>query len=93
MAVIPPDEEERLAYCEWLTANGIDYNTVPRYDHQLRIEEHDGQRTICYVHFVYTDDGHTQADPDKPDEALKQPASAPCRVEPPAWLHVPGGAT
>jgi hypothetical protein len=90
MAMVRPTEEERLALCEWLTANGIDYNTVPLESTFAIVEEPAGQRLIHYIEFVITHDGHAQVDPEDPDTAWKRPASVPCQVDPPAWLNIPG---
>jgi hypothetical protein len=91
MAIAHPTEEERQALCEWLTANGIDPNTVPLYDSGLRITEQDGQRIICYTEYVLTDTGRKQTNPDDSRKVWMRPASVPCKTEPPAWLNVPGG--
>lgn len=90
MAVDHPTEEERLALCEWLTANGIDPNIVPLREADLRIDEKDGQRVILYTEFVRDElTGDILADPDN-QQAVTSSASAPCLVEPPEWLRVPG---
>jgi hypothetical protein len=93
MAIRHPTEEERVALCEWLNANGIDFNTVPLESTFAIVEGPDGQRLIHYIEFVVTDTGHRQIDPEDPDTAWKRPAKAPCAVEPPAWLRVPGADT
>lgn len=91
MAVLRPTEEERLAICEWLTANGISPKDVPLHDSNLRIEEQDGQRVIRYTAFVRDElSGNILANPET-SSARTSEASAPCKVEPPAWLAVPGG--
>jgi len=88
MALAGPTEEERLAICEWLTANGIDPNTVPLYDHNLRIVDQDGQRAIHYTEYVLTDDGRAQVDPEDPDSAWARNTSRPCLVDPPKTLRI-----
>lgn len=91
MAVVRPTEEERIALCEWLTANGIEPKTVPLYEADLRITEQDGQRLICYTEYVRSElTDNILADPNNP-QPVKSSTSAPCTVEPPAWLNVPGG--
>lgn len=90
MAITGPTERERMALCEWLTANGIDPTHVP-IDSAFAIDDQtDGKRLIRYVEYVLTADGHKQVDPEHPESSWKRPASAPCVVEPPAWLNVPG---
>lgn len=91
MAIVPPDEEERLALVDWLTANGVNIRTVPRYEHGLRIEERDGQRSIHYTEYVLTEDGRKQVDPEDHEKVWLRPASTPCLADPPAWLNIPGG--
>jgi hypothetical protein len=90
MAIGRPTEKERVALREWLTANGIDPNTVP-LSSSFAIVEEDGTRFIHYIEFVLTDDGCKQTDPDDRNEAWKRAASAPCVVEPPTQLKIPGG--
>lgn len=90
MAVVHPTEAERLALCEWLTANSIDINTVPLHSEFTIADGPDGQRIIHYTEFVLSD-GCKQVDPQAPSEAHRRPASAVCAVEPPGWLHIPGG--
>lgn len=90
MAVDRPTEEERVALCEWLRANGIDPDTVPLRDSDLRIDEKDGQRVILYTQFVRDEPtGNILSDPHNPGPVTSS-ASASCLVEPPAWLGVPG---
>ncbi|MFF8910597.1 hypothetical protein [Streptomyces olivaceoviridis] len=90
MAIIHPTEEERQALCEWLTANGIDYNNVPLDSMFAVIDEPDGQRLIHYNEFVRDEQTRNiLADP-RERLAVRRMASAPCKVEPPAWLGVPG---
>ncbi|MFE6412597.1 hypothetical protein ACFVOR_37320 [Streptomyces sp. NPDC057837] len=90
MTTDSPTEKERLALCEWLTANGINPNTVPLREAGLRIDEKDGQRVIAYTQFVRNElTGNILSDPDNPGPVTSS-ATAPCRVEPPAWLGVPG---
>lgn len=92
MGVPHPTDEERLALCEWLTANGIEPNTVPLYDSGLRIVEQAGQRVICYTEYVRSElTGNILSDPDNPQPVTSE-ASVPCLVEPPGWLGVPGGS-
>ncbi|WP_330328234.1 hypothetical protein [Streptomyces pseudovenezuelae] len=91
MAIGGPTEKERVALYEWLTANGIDPKTVPLSSSFAIVEDSDDTRSIHYIEFVLTDDGRKQTDPDDRNEAWKRPASAPCTVEPPAWLKIPGG--
>jgi hypothetical protein len=89
MAGMNPTEEERLALAEWMTANGVDPESVP-LESAFTIVDEPGGRLIHYTEFVLTDDGHKQADPERPDEVWKRPATAPCTVEPPAELHIKG---
>lgn len=88
MAAPWPTEGERLAICEWLTANGIDPGTVPLNDHKLRIVAQDGQRAIHYTEYVLTDDGHIQVDPEDPDNAWVRDTSRPCLVDPPTEMRI-----
>jgi hypothetical protein len=90
MASLRPTEEERAALCEWLTANGVDINTVPIESSFSIVEEADGQRLIHYTQFVRDENtGNILADPD--GGAMERSASTPCTVEPPSWLNIPGG--
>lgn len=89
MAVVHPTEEERIALCEWLTANDISPNSVPLYSH-FEIVEQDGQRVIVYTECVLTEDGHKQVDPESSEDTWARNATAPCKVDPPAWLRIPG---
>lgn len=91
MAVTLPSEEWRTAMCEWLTANNINIMSVPIDSPFAIAEEPDGQRLIRYTEYVLTDDGRKQIDPEDPELAWLRSASAPCTVEPPAWLNVEGG--
>jgi hypothetical protein len=88
MAVLHPTEEERIAICEWLTANGINPKSVPLADHKLRIVTENGQRAIHYTEYVLTDDGRAQVDPEDPDSAWVREASRPCLVDPPKTLRI-----
>ncbi|GAX57266.1 hypothetical protein [Streptomyces olivochromogenes] len=83
MALPRPAEEERVALCEWLTANGIDPNTVPLHS-ELSIV--DG--VIRFEQYILTDDGHKQVDPEHRDTAWTRNATAPCTVAPPAELNI-----
>jgi hypothetical protein len=91
MAIARPTEEERLALCEWMTANGIDIHTVQLYDSDLRITEQDGRRLVRYTEYVLSDDGRKQVDPQDESKDWMRESSAHCVVDPPAWLNVPGG--
>lgn len=88
MAVLHPTEEERVAICEWLTANGIDPKAVPRYEHKLRIVTENGQRAIHYTEYVLTDDGRAQVDPEDPEAVWTRDTSRPCLVDPPKQLRI-----
>lgn len=93
MVVDHPTEEERLALCQWLRANGIDPNIVPLRDANLRIAVQDGQRVILYTQFVRDEvTGNILSDPDKP-EPVTSSASTQCVVDPPEWLGVPGAGS
>jgi hypothetical protein len=84
-----PTEEERLALCEWLTANGIDPKVVPLGSTFAIAEGSDGQRRIHYTEFVHDEQtGHILAG--KGGEPIERDASAPCSVEPAPWLNIPG---
>jgi hypothetical protein len=89
MAVLHPTEEERVALAEWFTANGIAPNTVPLHT-TLSIVTTDGARSIHYQEFVLTSDGHKQVDPNDDQSEWVRDATAPCTVDPPASLNVPG---
>lgn len=91
MAVVPPDEERRVALCEWLTANGIDPNTVPLHS-SFSVLEDTGVKTIRYQECVLTADGRKQVDPEDNESVWIRDATAPCTVEPPAWLKIAGTA-
>ncbi|WP_042174665.1 hypothetical protein [Streptomyces sp. NBRC 110035] len=89
MGVTHPTEEERLALCEGLTANGINPRTVPLRDSDLRIAVQDGQRVILYTEFVLDElTGNILAAPDG-QVPVTSAASAPCLAEPPEWLNIP----
>lgn len=91
MAVPHPTEEERLALCQWLTANGVSPNTVPLESHFAIVEEPDGRRLIHYMEFVRDEKtGNILVDPDD-RSPMKRTASVPCKQDPPAWLNLPGG--
>lgn len=89
MALPHPTEEERAAICEWLTANGISPNAVP-LPSRLVVLEDDGAKVIHYEEYVLTDDGNKQVDPGDSDYAWVRNATAPCKVDPPAWLRIAG---
>jgi hypothetical protein len=91
MASTLPAEGWRVAMAQWLAANGIDPNTVPVHSYFVITDEPDGQRLIRYTEYVLTGDGKKQVDPQDPDEAWIQTATAACKEEPAAWLNVPGG--
>lgn len=88
MAVLHPTEEERIAICEWLTANGIDPKSVPLTDHKLRIVTENDQRAIHYTEYVLTDDGRKQIDPEDPEAVWMRDTSRPCLVAPPKTLGI-----
>lgn len=81
-----PTEEERVAICEWLTANGINPKAVPL---QCLLTISNG--TIHFEEYVLTDDGSRQVDPTDTNRAWARPATAACRVQPPSWLRIPEG--
>lgn len=84
-----PTEEERTAFYDWFAANGVNPRTVPQHT-SLEIRTHqDGTRVIHYDEYVLTDDGLVQTDPEDPDSVWIRPATAPCLVEPAAWLINP----
>jgi hypothetical protein len=87
MAMGNPIEEERVALCKWLTANGIDPNAVPLHTN-LSIDTVDGDLVIRYEEFVLTEDGRKQVDPEDPTSAWRRPATAPCIQPPPSWLGI-----
>jgi hypothetical protein len=91
MALPPPTEEERVALAEWLTANDVNPETVPLHS-RLSVLEDNGAKVIHYEEYVLTDDGHKQIDPEDNDYAWVRNATAPCKVDPPAWLHIAGTA-
>lgn len=91
MALPRPTEEQRAALCAWLTANGIDPNSVP-IGSRLSIGVSDGAKVIYYDQYL-TEDGHKQIDPADNDRAWMRAATAPCTVDPPAWLRVPGSVS
>jgi len=84
MAVIHPTEEERVAICEWLTANGINVKSVPLHsDFAVK----GGQ--IHYTEFVRDEEtGNILYDPTT-RSAVERTASAPCLVQPSASLNIP----
>jgi hypothetical protein len=83
----PRIEEERVALCKWLAANGIDPNAVP-LDTNLSIDTVDGDLVIRYEEFVLTEDGRKQVDPGDPELAWRRTVTAPCRETPPPWLGI-----
>ncbi|MGW0014741.1 hypothetical protein ACWDVX_33945 [Streptomyces tendae] len=84
-------EDRREAVCVWLRANGIDPNTVPLHDHQLRITERNGRRFIEYTEFVRDElTGNILADPDDRQPVTSE-VSVQCLIEPKPSLGVPGG--
>ena len=89
MAVVHPTEEERIALCEWLTANGIDPKTVPLHS-SFSVLEDAGAKVIHYQECVLTADGRKQVDPEDNESVWIRDATAPCTVDPPAWLRIEG---
>lgn len=70
--------------CDWLAANGIDYNEVP-VDTPLTVETIScAQRIIRYTVYLRTADGHRYVDPNDPNQAACEERTAPLLVEPPA---------
>ncbi|MEU9014298.1 hypothetical protein AB0D12_31915 [Streptomyces sp. NPDC048479] len=84
-------EHWRIAMCDWLTANNVDPKGVPQDSDFDITTSGDGQRTIHYTAYVRTKDGSKLIDPDDKTRAWQEQRSAPCLVEPPAWLRIPGG--
>lgn len=89
MSVVDPTEVRRVALCEWLTANGVDPNTVPQFS-TFAVLEDAGARVIHYQQHVLTSDGHAQVDPQDNESVWIRDATTPCTVEPPAWLQIAG---
>lgn len=88
MAVLGPSEEERLAMCAWLTANGVDPETVPLRS-AVSIVEVGGQWHIQYTEFVRDEEtGKILADGE--GYGRTRGVRVPCIEKPPAWLNVPG---
>lgn len=76
--------DRRQAICDWLAANGIDPNYVPR-DTDLTIETDDrGQRLIKCEAFVRQADGSLTLDEHGTD-AARETRTVPLTVEPPEW--------
>ncbi|PBC72304.1 MULTISPECIES: hypothetical protein [unclassified Streptomyces] len=74
----------RQQLCDWLTANGIDYQNVAVPD-PLTVETvPDGQRIIRHTVYLLTDDGYRYTDPNDPNQAAREERTAPLLVEPPA---------
>ncbi|MFF3547106.1 hypothetical protein ACFYXD_35375 [Streptomyces platensis] len=70
--------------CDWLAANGIDYNEVP-VQAPLTVETlPGGQRIIRYTVYLRTADGDRYADPNDPDQAAREERTATLLTEPPA---------
>jgi hypothetical protein len=74
----------REACIAWLTANGIEVNTIPR-DADLYIDSSpDGTRHIHYEAFHLTSDGQRQLDERGENVALER-RTTPLLVDPPDW--------
>ncbi|MEW2266937.1 hypothetical protein [Streptomyces sp. NPDC047868] len=82
-------EDERLAFCAWFAANGVDPDTVPQHTDLTIDVQDDGIRVIHYDEYVLTEDGSKQIHPKDPTISWTRPATTACLVEPPAWLINP----
>ena len=80
---VPTDYARRTALCEWLTAHGIEPNTVP-VDGDLTIIDTDQGRAIRVETMVRTDDGHKMLN-DRGTGEAREIRVVPLVVEPPEW--------
>lgn len=70
--------------CDWLAANGIDYNDVPVHA-PLTVETlPDGQRIIRHTVYLRDEAGYRYVDPNDPDQAAREERTVSLLVEPPA---------
>jgi hypothetical protein len=70
--------------CDWLNANGIDYQNVAVPDPLIVETLPDGQRVIRHTVYLRTADGQRYADPNDRDQAAREERLAPLLAEPPA---------
>ena len=77
------DTPRREAICAWLTANGINPNSVPQ-DSDLTITIQNNVRVIAYEMFHLDPDGHRQLDERGQNVAVTR-HTAPLLIEPPEW--------
>ena len=83
-----PSEALRQALASWMRANDVRSADIP-VDSDFSITTgDDGSRTIHYTAYVRDAEGHITLDSDR--HARTEKATAPCVVEPPTWLNIPG---
>lgn len=80
---VQTDWSRRTALREWLTANGIEPNTVP-VDGDLTIVDTDGGRVIRCEVYALAEDGRLQLD-DRGVSEARETRTVPLVVEPPVW--------
>jgi hypothetical protein len=80
---VQTDWSRRHALCEWLTAHGIEPNTVP-VDGDLTIIDTDDGRAIRVEITPRTEDGRLTRN-DRGTDAVREIRTVPLVVEPPAW--------
>lgn len=83
-----PGEAQRQELASWMRANDVSPKSIPVYSEFSITTGADGTRTIHYTAYVLDADGHITLDADR--HARTEKATAPCVVEPPYWLNIPG---
>lgn len=71
------DDDYRVAICDWLTHNGVDYHDVPMGSHASIVN---GQLTIEL--WVRNASGQLVWDPDNPSEIMRRSVTVPVKVKP-----------
>ncbi|KIF66225.1 hypothetical protein HY68_36540 [Streptomyces sp. AcH 505] len=82
--MVKPPDDRRQAVADWLRANGVDPNHVPR-DTDLTISTSpDGTRHLNYEAFVVDSEGRKMVD-ERGTSAAIEPRTVPLAVPPPGW--------
>jgi hypothetical protein len=77
------DRSRSDALCAWLTANGIEPNTVPVDADLTVVSTDDGRILRCEV-YVHTEDGRVILN-DRGDDKAREIRTVPLVVDPPVW--------
>lgn len=76
--------DRRKLLCDWLTANGVDPNRVPR-DSELYIETDDNAQGTLYFEQYDVDAFDRRVLNERGDDCARRHATVPLAVEPPEW--------